>query len=579
MTKSTKRRQSDKEARGGATKAHGKATPPEDDTTAQRGSSALSGDPANTRRGRPPKFPDEVRREARRAYLAGDTAKEIAARIGASDRTVSGWIRKGGWRAELDRRRQSASGLEEQIHRLTQVKNPTGSQVQRLAMLTKSLERLNRAMPKPKAPPIVTNAMNADLLAKVLDPEYKLYEYQIEFLTSEERFRCILKARQIGFSYVVGLAVLLGAAAGRNQLVVSASEDQADNVIGYMLHHADRLGVDVEKVKEGHRVNGALVKALSTNFRTAQGWPGDVWLDEFAWVRNQKLLWGAIVPSITSMQGRVTVFSTPFMPGSLFWKMATNHQGRYSFFRRWTITIHDAIEQGMPLPGGIEELRMLFDADTWAMFYECQWAEDGTALLSWDLLHSLAVPTVPSVNFGRMRGGVDVGRINDRYAEALIGQEIQGDGFSDRYGLCHWRTEKGASFAQQKANILETDGRFDVESWRIDKTGMGMQLAEEMGEIDPRFLGVWFTAQRKSKLALNLLKLAEDKRLVLPNDPDVLAQLHAVKKLASGGGSTIRYDAERNADGHADLFWAVALAADGRALGGSDGSGASVEIW
>lgn len=57
-----------------------------------------------------------------------------------------------------------------------------------------------------------------------------------------------------------------------------------------------------------------------------------------------------------------------------------------------------------------------------------------------------------------------------------------------------------------------------------------------------------------------------------PNDPDVLARLHAVEKLVSG--SAIKYDAARDESGHGDLFRAVALAADGRA-----GSGAGAGGW
>lgn len=531
-------------------------------------------------RGRPPKFSNDIKELARLDYLAGDSATEIAKRIGCTPPTIRNWVKRGGWQRALDQRRQSVDGLEAQINRLTVKKSLTNAEATRLSMLSKSLERIRRSLPKPKPRPVVQHAIDRDLLSRVLSPDYGLYDYQVEFIKSEARFRIILKARQIGFSYVVGLAILLGAAAGRDQLVFSASQEQADHVISYVRHHAERLGVEVTKDKGDIRVNGSLVKALSTNFLTAQGWPGDVWLDEFAWVRNQKALWGAVIPSITQVGGRVTVFSTPFMPGSHFWKIATNHQGAYGFFERTTITIQQAIEQGMPLPGGLEELRMLFDADTWKMFYECQWAEDGSALLSWDMLHQMANTEIKRDDYGRLQGGADVGRINDRFAEALIGQRINGHGYDNTFAVIHSRMEKGASFARQKALITETDNRFDVEAWRIDKTGLGMQLAEEMSERDPRFQGVWFTAKRKSKLALNLLKLGEDKRLILPNDPDVLANMHSVKKLASGSGSTIRYDAERTKDGHADLFWAVALAAEGRAnLRGNDDGGNVVETW
>ena len=511
-------------------------------------------------------------------YMAGDSTSEIAAVIGCSERTVRAWASKGDWGSDLRKRRETSDGIEAQIHRLSRVKNPSNAQAQRLAMLTKSLDRVKKSQPKPKPRPTVSNAVSAEALARVLDPEYGLYEYQTEFLEDEARFRIILKARQIGFSYVVGLAVLLGAMAGRPQIVVSASERQAQIILKYVRHHAERLEVLIDEDKASRMlVMGTEIVVVSTNFRTAQGWPGDVWFDEFAWVRNQRMLFAAITPGITAIGGRVTIFSTPFLPNSMFWEIATNYKNKHNHWSRKTITIQDAINQGMPVPGGLDELRMLFDSESWAMFYECQWAENGSALLSWELLHSLTEERILPHRYGRLRGGVDVGRINDRTAIALVGQEVDGKKWKDRFALMHHEMHKGMKFDAQKATIHEVDGRFDIESWKIDKTGLGMQLAEELHTASPeRFEGVWFSAQRKSKLALNVLKLAEERRLLLPNDPDVLAQMHSIQKITSG--TSIKYDAERNDEGHGDLFWAVALAADGRAKPGGGGGGLGVEV-
>lgn len=552
------------------------ADPKKKDLT--RSESAQSRSAVPKRPGRPHKFTEAQKEDALARYLAGDSTSEIAAVIGCTARTVRAWASKSDWGSDLRKRRETSGGIEAQIHRLSRVKNPTNAQAQRLAMLTKSLDRVKKSAPKPKPRPTVANAVSSEALARVLDPDYGLYGYQVEFLQDEGRYRIILKARQIGFSYVVGLAVLLGAMAGRPQVVVSASERQSQIILAYVRHHAARLEVLIDEDKTNKLVvMGTDIVAMSTNFRTAQGWPGDVWLDEFAWVRNQRMLWGAIIPSITAIGGRVTVFSTPFLPGSLFWEIATNHKNKHGHWSRKTITIEDAISQGMPLPGGLDELRLLFDSETWAMFYECQWAENGSALLSWELLHSLTEERIRPERYGRLWGGVDVGRINDRTAEAIVGQEMDGKKWKDRFALIYHKMHKGMSFAAQKATIQETDGRFDIERWKIDKTGLGMQLAEELHTASPeRFEGVWFSAQRKSKLALNVLKLAEERRLLLPNDPDVLAQMHSIHKVTSG--TTIKYDAERNDEGHGDLFWAVALAADGRAKPGDGGGGLSVEV-
>lgn len=271
---------------------------------------------ASPARGRPPVFTEAQKEAAFLSYTAGDSAAEIAARLGCSPRTVRDWVRRGGWKVQLQATRETTQGLEAQILRLSRKTDLTHAQAHRLAMLTRSLERLRKSVPAPKPRPIVVNAVSSEALLRVLDPEYGLYRYQVEFLQSEERFRAIIKARQIGFSYVVGLAVLLGALAGRPQIVVSASERQAQIILNYVRLHAGRLDVALDEDKSNQiTVRGTNIIAVSANFRTAQGFPGDVWFDEFAWVRNQRLLWGAVVPSITAIGGRVTVFSTRSCPG------------------------------------------------------------------------------------------------------------------------------------------------------------------------------------------------------------------------------------------------------------------------
>lgn len=73
-----------------------------------------------------------------------------------------------------------------------------------------------------------------------------------------------------------------------------------------------------------------------------------------------------------------------------------------------------------------------------------------------------------------------------------------------------------------------------------------------------RVNGVYFTAGTKEQMAINLKKLFEDKKISIPNDPLLISDLHAIKRTA--GTRSFKYDAKRNEYGHADRFWALALA-------------------
>lgn len=514
---------------------------------------------------------------ARQRYLAGDRPEDIAADIGCTAKTVRNWVNEGGWAKELQDARKNPQQLDTEIAHLLK-EPPSETRDRRIAMLTKARERMKRYTGDPKPRPKVAAAVHQELLNTVLLEEYGLYEYQKEFLLSDDRYRCILKARQIGFSYILGLACVLGAMAGRNQLIVSASQFQSDIVLAHAELHCNKLGIPFERKGNALLIGGAKVLAMPANFRTIQGWAGDIWLDEFAWHLKPDRIWHAILPSITQVGGRVTVCSTPFVPGNLFWKMAENINGKWSHFKRWRITIHDAIAQGMPLPGGIEELQLNFDMESWKMFYECHWAEDGSALLSWDLLQKLAVADIRAYKVGRIRAGVDVAFERDLFSVALAGQRLDPvtSAYCDEHILCHHEEHKGKTGPELRSIIKDVDARYAIQRWQIDRTGVGHDLAKDFALLWPeRCMGRSFSPAYKERLALNLLKLAESSHLIIPNEPDVLAKLHAVKKVVSG--QSVRYQAERDELGHGDLFWALALALDGAAKGGG-GSGGMVKI-
>lgn len=542
--------------------------------------------------GKTPRYKEDIRAEARSRYLAGETPRLIAAALKVSERTVAEWARQYGWREELARRRQTPAQIEAEIAHVTALLAQADEAdayrlTLRLRMLQKAHAGLKKALPAPKPIPRVAAFAHQELLQKALDPEYGLLPYQQRFLEDDARYRLVLKARQIGFTYVIGLSAVLGLAAGRDQIIVSASEDQARLVMSHLRAHAEKLGIPIEDDSDRElRILGSKAVALSTNWRTAQGYTGDVWFDEFAWAPRPDALFGAVAPAITRVGGRITVCSTPWVPGNLFWKIATNHQGKYAHYSRHAITIHDALREGMPLPGGLEELRLNFDAASWAMFYECQWAEEEGALLPWSLLDALAADgpdiagkRLAAPRYGRLRLGVDLGRVADRTALVLVGEVLDPISLAPTGVLrvIKTHTVQGLDFARQRALIQDWIARHPLEQVVIDRTGLGWQLAEELAAAHPGLvIPRAFTAPAKERMALNLLRLAEAKRLSIPRDPSLMAELHAVRRIPTATG--IRYDAPRDASGHADRFWALALALDGME-GYARGAGMEVELW
>jgi len=104
-------------------------------------------------------------------------------------------------------------------------------------------------------------------------------------------------------------------------------------------------------------------------------------------------------------------------------------------------------------------------------------------------------------------------------------------------------------------------GSFLIRRCALDATGLGAMLAEELrAQWGARVEPVVFTQAVKENLAVRVKRLLEDGRLRLPADPAVRAALGSVKRYITPSGN-IRFDADRTeAAGHADHFWALALA-------------------
>jgi phage FluMu gp28-like protein len=65
--------------------------------------------------------------------------------------------------------------------------------------------------------------------------------------------------------------------------------------------------------------------------------------------------------------------------------------------------------------------------------------------------------------------------------------------------------------------------------------------------------------QVKEELAYPVRAAFEDRSLRIPSDPFIRSDLRAVKKETTSAGN-IRFTADRGKNGHADRFWAKALA-------------------
>ncbi len=301
--------------------------------------------------------------------------------------------------------------------------------------------------------------------------------------------------------------------------------------------------------------NGSRITALPANPDTARGFSANVILDEFAFHAKSREIWAALFPVISRTGLKLRVISTPNGKGNKFYELMTAEDTIWS---RHVVDIHEAVRQG--LDRDIEALRRgMADEDAWAQEYELKWLDEASAWLDYDLISACEHPLAGQPGHytgGPCFVGVDIAARNDLFVIWVM--ELVGDVLWTREIVARRRI----SFAEQDALLDGVMGRYRVVRLRMDQTGMGEKPVEDAqrrhGSL--RVEGVLFTAAAKLDMATALKEAMQDRRARLPaGDPVLRADLHAIKSQVGVTG-TRRLVADGDSDGHADRFWAGALA-------------------
>lgn len=302
--------------------------------------------------------------------------------------------------------------------------------------------------------------------------------------------------------------------------------------------------------------SGSRITALPANPDTARGFSANVLLDEFAFHKDSRAIWGALFPVVSKGGLKLRVISTPNGKGNKFYELMSGHDAIWS---RHQVDIYEAVAQGCPR--NIDELRAgMADPDLWAQEYELQWMDEASAWLSYDLIGSIEDAGAGDPG-GYLGGpcyvGVDIAARADMFVIVVL--EQVGDVLWTREVIA----ERRISFAEQDRLLDGVMRRYRVVRCAMDQTGMGEKPVEDAKRRhgEARVEGVIFSAARKLDLATHLKQGAEDRTVRIPaGDPVLRADLHSVKAETGITGAR-RLVADRDATGHADRFWALALAA------------------
>jgi phage FluMu gp28-like protein len=250
------------------------------------------------------------------------------------------------------------------------------------------------------------------------------------------------------------------------------------------------------------------------------------------------------------------------------------HGGNPKGFSFHRVTLQDALDQGFlyklqtKLPPEDRRQQMdeadyfnfiragCADEETFQQEYMCVASDDACAFLSYDLIGSCEASDIASfTDKSELYVGVDVGREHDLTVIWVL--EKLGDVFYTQFV----EVMNAEPFDSQESALYSVLELPQVKRCCIDQTGIGRQFTERAQRRFGKYKveGVTFTSAVKEELAYPVRRAFEEKRVRIPPDEKIRADLRAIKKEMTASGN-IRFTADRGANGHSDRFWALALA-------------------
>ncbi len=247
----------------------------------------------------------DSRRRARDLYWQGWRLTDIGELLKIPRTTLHGWKEAEQWDKAAPIQRVEGA-LESRLVQLIAKEAKTGADFKEIDLLGRQVERLARVrnyeqtgkekelnpnIERRNAGPKRSRREDKNFFSEdqveQLESAFRdsLFGYQQRWWReSQQRTRMILKSRQIGATWYFAREALIDAiTTGRNQIFLSASKAQAHIFKQYIIGFAhEACGVELS----GDPImlaNGAHLYFLGTNARTAQGYHGNFYFDEFFW--------------------------------------------------------------------------------------------------------------------------------------------------------------------------------------------------------------------------------------------------------------------------------------------------------
>lgn len=418
---------------------------------------------------------------------------------------------------------------------------------------------------------------------------FNFLPYQRRYINDQSRFKIVEKSRRVGITYAQSYEdVEYSLTKGRRKVWFSSRDDSAaaeyidycrfflEKLFGIAAAYIGTEIVDPAKDIQSRLIrmkNGSEIHAMTSAPGRFRSKGGKVILDEFAYHEHQEELYAAAQPAI--LRGDpIRIISTYNGMNNLYYRLVQKVKAGQLDWSLHRIPLVDAVGQGLlnnimdrtttekEQAAWLAEVRKnCVSNDIWLQEYCCTPVDSATAFITYELLAQNAheekkiIRDITEIKaMKNIYIGIDIARVIDLTAVWI--NEKTDAGYITRRLI----TLKDMKFSDQKAVIWPLLALPNVQRACIDRTGVGMQMAEEAQETfgTCKIEGIYFSRELKEQLAYKVLTNLEDRRFLIPDTEQVRESFHNIKKLVTTAGN-VRFDAERTEAGHSDEFWAAAL--------------------
>jgi phage FluMu gp28-like protein len=432
-----------------------------------------------------------------------------------------------------------------------------------------------------------------------VDAPLEFEPYQIHFLKSTASYRCIEKSRQVGYSWVFACEATARSHLrdGYTAVFVSYNLADAKEKIAYCQQLHEDLPLEYQKKKvvdskleiafQSSGASKRISRIISNPSKAPRGKKGDIYLDELAHCANDREIYKGSTALILRSAGQLTVCSSPLGRRGVFWEIARQEIRPYSVYKRqrvpwwlcsfFSTDVRRAAREAPALtteervrkfgkPGIIEQFGSLLLED-FQQEFEVVYSDETLTFFPYPLIMPCTDAELElATDFaelekckGRLLAGFDVGRKRDLSELAIFEEVRRGE---KAVHECRMILEfDRVPFRDQEASLRQMLATLSIARLSIDNNGIGMNLAENLRTDFPQVVAEDFTTASKERWCTDFKIALQKREIVLPRDRSLVAQIHSIKKNVTAGGR-VTFDTEKDSStkGHADKFWACALA-------------------